>query len=213
MKEIIKLTISLTLICLIAGTALTFVNSQTKPRIEASKAVQRTEKLQTILPQAPAALPEVGKFDDVTFYKALETENGPAFAYCAEGSDNSGFGGKVTVLMSLDPAGKILGVLVSEHTETPGIGTRVCNRDVRRSLWDVLGITKKDDDATVVLAPNEYLDSFSGRTADGAFAFDGNNAINPVSGATVSSRAVLNAVNRITAAWNANKATIIGEAK
>ncbi|MBO7742397.1 MAG: FMN-binding protein [Victivallales bacterium] len=213
MKEIIKLTLSLTLICAIAGAALAFVNAKTTPRIEASKAAQRTEKMRSILPQEPASTPEAGTFDGVVFYKALAQEGAPAFAYCAEGVDGSGFGGDVRVLVSMDPAGKILGVLVSEHTETPGIGTLVCNRDVKVSLWEKLGLTKPADAEPVKLAPNRYLDSFTGRQADVQFAFDGDNAVTPISGATVSSRAVLNAVNRITAAWNANKATITGEAK
>ena len=56
------------------------------------------------------------------------------------------------------------------------------------------------------MLPNKYLDSYTGQpvSVSGGFSFGetpSDGVVVPVSGATVSSRAVLNAVNRVGQAW------------
>lgn len=211
MKDILKLTLSLTLICAIAGAALAYVSSSTaKPREEA-RLRQRNEKMALLLPANTANTDELKTetLDDgtqIVFFVAKNASNEP-LAFCAEGADPSGFGGEVKILVGINLDGTIRGVLVSENSETPGIGSKVCERSVTNSLWSAFR-RKKTDKGTPksALPPNAYLDCYTGQSlpAEG-FAFNDVQApgmVKPISGATVSSTAVLNAVNRICKAWN-----------
>ncbi len=207
MKEILKLTLSLTFICAIAGAALAFVSQKTAAPREAARIAQRSDKMKMLLPEEATMVQEIFVEDGVTFF-AGQNATGENVAYCAEGSDPNGFGGEIKILMGFTPDGTITGVMVSENSETPGIGSRACNRVERRSLWDLF---KKEEDTTKTtrkfLPPNAYLDSFNTYTLVGEFQFGiqeseerVNGLVMPVSGATVSSTAIRNAANRISAA-------------
>ena len=51
MKEILKLTLSLTLICAIAGIALAFVSQKTDGPRKKARLAQRNEKMKLLLPE------------------------------------------------------------------------------------------------------------------------------------------------------------------
>lgn len=203
MKEILRLTFSVTLICAIAGACLALVSHITAARIEANQNTQRTAKMLMVLPPTSVITEADGKSadGDVDFFVAKDIMGTPV-AYCAIGRSNDGFGGMVTVMAGLTIDGRITSLLVSEHNETPGIGSRVCNRSVKESLWEKL--SGKSQQGTG-LAPNAYLDSYSGRKlSPEGFQFASDNSgshVVAVSGATFSSTAVLHAVNKICTAW------------
>ncbi|GEM_PF-329448 len=217
MKEILKLTLSLTLICAIAGAALAFVSYKTAEPVRKAQEAQRAEKMLMLLPEGTMTVdPAIDhEFNDddrlmsVTFYVAKNAA-GEMIAYCAEAVDHSGFGGDVKVLVGLNPDGTVRGVLVSEHSETPGIGSKVCERSVAKSFWSLF---KKSQEAALMpsqaLLPNDYLDAFTGKPLpEDGFNLTKTPAshslrdIKPVSGATVTSTAVINAVNRVCSAWH-----------
>lgn len=210
MKEILKLTFSLTLICAIAGAALAYVSYTTeKPRKEA-KLRQRNEKMALLLPAETASTDEfkteaLPDGTQVVFFVAKDAANTP-LAYCAEGSDPSGFGGELKILVGINLDGTVRGVLVSENSETPGIGSKVCERSVTRSFWSAFRKKSAENNASAALPPNAYLDCYTGQTIpSNGFEFNDMKApgmVKPISGATVSSTAVLNAVNRICKVWN-----------
>lgn len=210
MKEILKLTFSLTLICAIAGAALAYVSYSTeKPRKEA-KLRQRNEKMALLLPCETASTDEfkTENLDDgtqVVFFVAKDADGLP-LAYCAEGADPSGFGGELKILVGINLDGTVRGILVSENSETPGIGSKVCERSVTRSFWSVFRKKTDKTGATSALPPNAYLDCYTGQSIpSNGFAFNDMKApgmVKPISGATVSSTAVLNAVNRICKVWS-----------
>ena len=208
MKEILKLTLSVTLVCALAGAALAWVSRTTAARIARNAEAQRTAQMRLVLPPETASTIEDvnSAAGDVVLFEARDADGRP-IAYCAIGKTNDGFGGPVTVMAGLTMDGRISALLVSEHSETPGIGSRVCNRAVTESLWRKLFGGAAPADAG--LPPNAYLDSFAGRPLppDG-FAFGASEAsrsVTAVSGATFSSTAVLHAVNNICAAWNARR--------
>ena len=61
MKEILKLTLSLTLICAIAGAALAYVSTKTQSAREEAATRQRNEKMELLLPSETGAVREAGK--------------------------------------------------------------------------------------------------------------------------------------------------------
>ncbi len=223
MKEILKLALSLTFICALAGASLAFVSARTEaPRREA-KEKQRNEKMALLLPRETARTalcPEMPVILDdgteVTFFQATDAQ-GNLLAFCAEASDPSGFGGEVKLLVGIHPDGTVRGVLVTENAETPGIGSRVCERQTSRSFWDLFRRSSSNtQDAPGEYPPNEYLDRYTSQIlpAEGFIlkAEKAPGCVKPVSGATISSRAVVNAVNRVCQAWHAQKARLLSSA-
>ena len=192
MKNILKLVLSLGLVCAIGSFALSRVYDITKKPIEAANARTLMDSLKLVLPPETASTEPI---KGTIFYKALDSK-GTQIAYAALATGKGGFGGDVKVLVGLGMDGKVLAVMVTEHSETPGIGSKATDRKVQKSLWDVLKGRKTD----VAFPPNAYLDSYAGRDVAGGFAF-GKDGLNAVSGATYSSAAILNGLNAVSHAF------------
>ena len=88
-----------------------------------------------------------------------------------------GYGGAIRLIVGVDRGGTITGVKVLEHHETPGLGDRI---DISKSNW-IAGFTGKSLDNP---SPNRW----QVRRDGGAF--------DQLTGATISSRAVVRAVRR-----------------
>ncbi len=197
MKDILKLCLSLGFFCAVSGGALAFVNHKTAEPRQRAEESERSDKLKLVLPAETAKTLSDGSTEGVQFFRAMDA-TGKLLAYAAEGASGKGFGGELRVLAGISPDGTILGLLVSKHSETPGIGTQVTDRKVTRSLWEVLSGNSTIDP----FPPNAVLDSYSGKSLQRALSFgNGENGVMSVSGATVSSKAVLAAVNAISQAW------------
>lgn len=192
MKSILKLVLSLGLVCAIGSFALSMVYDTTKEPIKTANANALMASLKLVLPTETATTEPI---NDTIFYKALDN-SGTQIAYAAAATGKGGFGGDVKVLVGLDMNGKILAVMVTENSETPGIGSKATDRKVQKSLWDVLKGKRTD----VAFPPNKYLDSYAGRDVAGGFAF-GRDGLNAVSGATYSSTAILNGLNAVSQAF------------
>lgn len=199
MKDIFKLALSLGLVCCIGASALVCVYNTTKEPIKTASAKALESNMKLVLPGETVTTEELSSVDcgNVIFYRALDAA-GNVIAYAGQGSgDVNGFGGAVKVLVGLKSDGTIIGVMVTEHSETPGLGTKATDRQLSKSLWSVLAGKSEENP----FPPNEYLDRYNGRKA-GAFVLgSGGNGIHGVSGATYSSKAVLSGVNAVCEAF------------
>ena len=205
MKDILRLCVSLGLVCLVGAGALAYVNNVTDgPRKAAAKATL-TDGLKLVLPLETATIasndeegaPENEKVivvDGVKLYRAYDAA-GNEIAVAAE-AEGKGFGGMVKTLTGIDKDGRIIHVIVTSHSETPGLGTQATDRKMKKSIWGG-GKTLAEGE----LPPNPYLDGkYNGKEARPFTAIDG------VSGATYSSTAVHNAVNKACRAYGKYKA-------
>ena len=208
MKDIAKLFISLGLVCCIGCAALVWVNQTTmEPRKEV-KAKILSDNLLMVLPAGATCQFDGSKrleFDGVVFHRAYD--NGRLAAVVAETSAQ-GFGGPIHALVGFDvPKGEIVRVVVTAHTETPGLGTQATDRKEVKSLW------RKSTLKPGELAPNPFLDKgFSGKRI-GKFRLGKADPANPgmveaVSGATYSSRGVCKGVKRACKVYAAHEAEI-----
>lgn len=196
MKDILKLVISLGIVCMVGSAALAWVNKVTAEPRRVAKEKALNESLKLILPADTAKTEPIPWDGDVNFFRALD-KDGKVLAFAAQGVGKGGFGGDIKVVAGIGKDGKLLGVMVTEHQETPGVGTKATDRKAAKSLWDVLTGKAKE----VPFPPNQFLDAFTGRAATG-FAMDaGENAVQGISGATYSSKAVLSGVNSICEAF------------
>lgn len=206
MKQLIQLSLALTLICASATALLAWVNDATKPaRDKVEKEAQKTA-LAKVLPKDKVG--EFVKVDELkktvgeqefTIFKAIDA-SGKIVGSAVQGSTFAGFSGEIKVMVGFSLKGDILRVQVLAHAETPGLGTKVTDRKRERSLWDVLA-GKEEDKGPV---PNEFLDKFEGKTviyATTAKVTKDGGDVDAISGATVSSRALADAINLICAAY------------
>ena len=205
MKDILRLCVSLGLVCLVGAGALAYVNNVTDgPRKAAAKATL-TDGLKLVLPVETATIasndeegaPENEKvvvIDGVKLYRAFDAAR-TEIAVAAE-AEGKGFGDMVKTLTGIDKDGRIIHVIVTSHSETPGLGTQATDRKMKKSIWGGGKALAEGE-----LPPNPYLDGkYNGKEARPFTAIDG------VSGATYSSTAVHNAVNKACRAYGKYKA-------
>ena len=172
---------------LLAALILSVVSQLTAKPIEDAKARTRINALKKL--NLPAFDNNMGETEitvgNVKFMAAKK--GGKIVGYAAEGSNNSGYNGKISALVGFDVNGKILAVQILSHNETPGLGAAVCERKFQRTIFNIA------KPQAAGLPPNAVLDQFNGRSAantknwkvskdGGPFIFK--------TGATVTSRAV-----------------------
>ncbi len=104
-----------------------------------------------------------------------------------------GYGGEIIVLAGFDVNGKITGVQVLQHKETPGLGANVCERKFQRTIFNF-------NEKSPEVPTNRYLDQFNGMDSKSAGMWkirkDGG-SFDYMTGATVTGRAVTAAVDTI----------------
>ena len=165
-KEYIAPVVVLVCICLVITFALAYVNSITAPIIEKNAIETANAARAELLPAA----------DTFTAYdgELAVCEEGKVFATeCYIADNGSGmvvtvstksFGGALIEMIGIDGDGKITGVKVTSHADTPGLGTKAH-------------------------AP-EYLTQYQGLSELSATSAKDDASINHVTGASISSNAV-----------------------
>ena len=103
------------------------------------------------------------------------TKNQQISAYAYETVAPDGYSGNIKMLVAITPQGEVLGVRITEHQETPGLGDKV---ELRISDW-VLSFSHK------MLQPENITD-WAVKKDDGKF--------DQFTGATITPRAVVNQV-------------------
>ncbi|MGQ9623421.1 MAG: RnfABCDGE type electron transport complex subunit G [Candidatus Caldatribacteriaceae bacterium] len=176
MNKIVRVALALTAVCMIAALALSLVYVMTKERIAEEAKKELNEALLVVFPQAESFVPlDLGSFGplpsskEVQFLEAYEAQKDQERQGVVFKMASTGYGGAVVVLVGVDTReGKITGVKVLEHQETPGLGSNVTQEG--------------------------FLSQFLGKSITDPFAVGRD--IQAVSGATISSRAVTRACER-----------------
>lgn len=214
MKKIIKLTIFLGIVSTIAALLLFKANEVTKDKIAQVEKEQTIAAMGSVLPEFDnQPVDDSFCFDGVTFYLAKKSDKVVAIA--AKCSCFKGFGGEVEVLVGLHPNGDFRAVVVTKNNETPGLGTNVTDRKTKKTIFNIFKKSKPEK-----LPPNKFLDQFTDghqlstvkNVKDTPVKVKKDDATSPVvewSSATVTSRAVLEAVSQISNAFKTNKQDIL----
>ena len=169
LKEYLVPTVTLFVICLVATFLLGMTNSVTEPIIEKLAIETEIKSRQVVFPDA-VSFGEAAVSDDGTSVVEALDENGATIGYVVVNSAK-GYGGDISVMTGVDADGKVTGVNILSHAETAGLGAKAAEQSFRdRFLGLVQGITVSKDKA-------------------------GDNSIDAITGATITSRAVVNAVN------------------
>lgn len=133
MRDILRMMVVLTLIGAASGLALSLVHRITRDRIEyqAIKFVKEpaVKKVLTDYDNDPildmkkivVGEDERGNPIEVPVFPAKKT--GQTFAVALEGK-GKGFGGLIGVMVGVGKEGTLLGIDITSHSETPGMGSR-----------------------------------------------------------------------------------------
>ena len=178
LKEYLVPTVTLFVICLVATVLLGLTNSVTEPIIE-KLAIETEIKSRQIVFADAVSFGEETEVNGAKVVAALD-ENGEIIGHVVVNTAK-GYGGDISVMTGVDADGKVTGVNILSHAETAGLGAKAAESSFRdRFVGLVNGITVSKDKA-------------------------GENSIDAITGATITSRAMTEAVNAaIEAAGGAN---------
>ena len=177
-KAILVPTLVLLVICLVATALLALTNTVTAQKI-ADNSVQKENASRSLV------LPKAKEFSDVT-----TLENGITYCTGNDGanavgyvftSSAKGYGGTVLVMVGTDTEGTVTGIEILSHDETPGLGANSTKPDFK----------------------NRFIGK-SGTLTVNKTSNDGQN-IQAITAATITSKAVVSAVNAALAAFETVK--------
>ena len=162
---IIRLAATLLIITSLVAAALAGVNAITAPAIAKLTAEKTKAAIEAVLPGGGEAI-EFAPMDLVS--KVYKGENGYAIEVTPGGFDNT-----ITMMVGVDAEGRVLGIDIISHTETAGLGAVA--------------------DAETPAGQN-FRGQFVGTSGSVAVTKDGG-AIDSITGATITSRAICAGVN------------------
>jgi len=181
-----SMIIAVLVTCAVSATALTFAYGATRDQIEEQERIARERALRDVLGEAEAFAARSGATLECLGEAAGDTPVEGAFV--ASDADGQvvglgvlvaprGYGGPMRIAVGVDRDGKVTGVSIISHKETPGLGTKVITEE-----W--------------------YMQQFEGWLAEEVE--DSDQGFDAVSGATKSSTGVrkgVQAAERVYLAW------------
>lgn len=180
LRDIVKPTIVLFLICASVTLALAYTNLMTKDKIDEVAKLEEQNARKEVLSSAES-FEEVQDLDKVIngnadlglVKKAFVAKKGEEVVGSVFLVESKGYGGPMTITVGIDSEGKITGVKIGNNNETPGLGSKAKDKPF---ISQFAGIIPKDSLSVVK----------GGKTKD--------EQIDSISGATITSKAVTKAV-------------------
>ena len=187
-SSLLNMTLVLTLVAVVMGGILAFVNHLTEGPIQQQKEKALADGIKAVMVCNDLVVAEPvevkqtvdGKEHTFIIYNVKDAQGKDLGA--AVQSVTMGFGGDLKVLVGFDSEGSILGYTLLEHAETPGLGAKADQWFQRGQKGDIIG-----------KSPAEPL----------TVSKDGGQ-VDAITASTITSRAFLKAVNN---AYNAYKVT------
>ena len=201
MNSHVKSAAILGIAVLVALTLLGLVNRATKEPISLAKQQWMLDNLSAVLPAGPFDQnpvlsleqhiePELGGAEPLGVYTAYRDQQ-PVAAVLELLAPN-GYSGNIRLLVGIRPNGEIIAARVIEHRETPGLGDGI---DYQKSPW----ITQFEGQSFSTSVPEDWqIDKREGK-------FDA------LTGATVTSRAVAQAIYRALQWFESNHRRVFSQ--
>jgi electron transport complex protein RnfG len=180
LRDIIKPTIVLFLICTIVTMALALTNFATKDAIASQVRMQEETARKEVFSDAED-FEEIQELESILSaeedgrlvkkaYNCLKDGEVIGRVYSVE---SKGYGGFISIAVGIDNSGKTTGVKIVSHSETPGLGSKAKDEPF---ISQLVGISPKEPLTVVKIGGSKEEE------------------IDAVSGATISSKAVVKAV-------------------
>ena len=171
----------LTGISLVAGVALASVNKMTTDTIQELNEKREQAAIAQVLGGGKVKVEKVDTIaiNDNNFIVMNAGKKGVAVK--AVDPQNASFGGGLTIMVGISPAGKVLGYSVLETHETPGLGAKAAQWFQKGEKGDIIGRNLKEKELVV--------------SKDGG-------DVDAITASTITSRAFLRAVNAAYKAYS-----------
>ena len=198
LKSMLAAAAVLTAIAAVSAGALALTYLGTRDRIVQSEHERLLRQLNALVPagrynndlaqdRLTLRIPELDARDPVTVYRARQSGSPVAAILTAVAPD--GYSGDIRLLIGIEADGRLAGVRVLEHRETPGLGDKI---DLDRADW----ILSFDGRSLSDPLPAQWTVRKDGGVFD-QFA-----------GATITPRAVVKAVRRALEYFRQNQAAL-----
>ncbi len=207
-ENIVVLGIFLGVTGLLSALVLALVSFVTAKPIADAKVAQQRKAISQVLPafdNDPSQLVYETKTASGTAVRFMGAKKDGKLVAVAATAAAPGYGGDIEMLMGISPEGKVLAALITRQSETPGLGANVCTRSFQKTITT---LTKPQPAG---LAPNEYLDQFSGKIAvdkEWKTQKDGGNC-KYRTGATITSAAIIKLAYEINRTYVLNQKAIL----
>ncbi len=136
-SSLTNMAVVLTVIAIIAGGALAYVNSVTAPQIEKINAENLAAGIKKVIGNDDLIVSDTKDIDKYTVYTTTDKE-GNILGTAISTSEN-GFGGPLQVLVGFDNEGTILGYTILASQETPGLGAKAGLWFQKGEKGDIIG--------------------------------------------------------------------------
>jgi electron transport complex protein RnfG len=183
MKDTFRLILTLSIICLVAGALLAGVDNLTRERIAGVNRDKKLTALQNVLPpydNSPDANVITVEHGGRSWIFQVAIKDGAFAGAAVETMSAAGYGGDISLMLGINAENKTQAIAILGQKETPGLGANIETDDFKGHF------AEKD------LAATQW-----------AVAKDGGE-IDQITAATISSRAVTEAVKAAIDAYLAN---------
>lgn len=189
LRDIIVTGLILFLIAGVAAVALGFVNAITKGPIAEQNIIAENQAKSAAFPEAkqfepidPAEWQALLEGDEKEIVESVDAakDNGNVLGYVIKVAPQ-GYGGPVETIVGITIDGKLTGINIVNHAETPGLGARAQEPEWQGQFMD------KPAESPLNLVKNKEA---------------GPNEVEALTGATITSTAVTNGVNTAISLFN-----------
>jgi electron transport complex protein RnfG len=195
-KEFFKLGILLCIVCLISALALSVTYSVTKDRIELQKERDIQQSLPIVLPQASKMSGEKSTSDNIRYFIGFD-KDGAVIGYAVNGQVQ-GYQSVIKFIVGIDTSGTITGLRILEHGETPGLGARILEIKSDETVATCIKHLFSPENETATKTNEPWFTAmFRGKkynTIKICKTKAGDNEVMAITGATITSAAVLDGV-------------------
>ena len=142
MKDKIKPTLVLTIICVVASLLLTFAYELTKDRIADQKADKFNSSVEALFGKTESKIVYLKcKYDEVETI-AVTPDKKTVVQVCTDGYSKEG----INILVGIDENGAVSGIEFVSLGETPGLGSKVRDQeDFRKQFYGLTETTEEFD--------------------------------------------------------------------
>ncbi|GAK58644.1 electron transport complex, RnfABCDGE type, G subunit [Candidatus Vecturithrix granuli] len=202
-----QMVLVLTVVGVISSLLMAASDTLTRPLIEQHKREELQQAIFEVLPEAKECERDGGQecknigTDELRVYKGLNAANEIAgYAFVAEGP---GFQGTIQMMIGISPdLSQLFSMKVLAQVETPGLGARIAEETDKKDFFEQFaglqaqgmdsvsaGSQKYQGQPTTAEIPN-FIQSVKNETPDEP------NEIQAITGATISSKAVVSIINQ-----------------
>ncbi|MDR2693658.1 MAG: FMN-binding protein [Chitinispirillales bacterium] len=217
MVEMAKMIVALAIISALAGLAIGAAYDKTAEKISEQEKSAKASALKAVFPQGAAIdtiIPVIpvksgGGLLPEKYWTAMAKD--ALVGYAFEMSGRGYASDDIKFIVGVDREGKILGMTVLSHNETPGLGSRVNEVASTRYVWYPVGesgqakpwFTEQFEGLSSLkpIGINKVAGEWHGLDEPKRAELRGKNEVTAITGSTISTRAFTNSISRDIAGY------------